>query len=43
VGMMADLDRLRTSQDLWRIEQPNQHDPRSRRLAPRRPPDSSSC
>ena len=31
-GMMGDLDRLRTSQALWRIEQPDQHDPRTRRL-----------
>jgi hypothetical protein len=31
-GMMADLDRLRSSQDLWRIEQTDKHDPRSRRL-----------
>jgi hypothetical protein len=33
-GMMGDLDRLRTSQALWRIEQPDKHDPRSRRLIP---------
>jgi hypothetical protein len=31
-GMMGDLDRLRTSHTLWRIEQPDQHDPRTRRL-----------
>lgn len=33
-GMVSDLDRLRTSQDLWRIEQPDKHDPRSCRLIP---------
>jgi len=33
-GMVGDLDRLRTSQDLWRIEQTDKHDPRSRRLIP---------
>ena len=33
-GMVGDLDRLRTSQDLWHIEQTDKHDPRSRRLIP---------
>lgn len=42
-GMLGDLDRLRTSQVLWRIEQPDQHDPRSRRLIPRQDQDSGSA
>jgi hypothetical protein len=33
-GMMADLDRLRTSQNLWRIEQTDKQELRSRRLIP---------
>ena len=36
-GMLSDLDRLRTSHTLWRIEQPDQHDPRTRCLVPIQP------
>lgn len=41
-GMMGDLDRLRTTQGLWRIEQPEREDPRSRRLIPLLPDHQAS-